>query len=159
MALSQLLEEVYNSAPTAERIYRTISLHGTGIDTINLVQDYVPQTLMGIVFEPCQMRVPPPPKAADGPQSLTLSIGLVDSRAQRIAVAAIESQQEVFLTYREFLKSDRQNPARTPLVMTVTGGTFEGDAVSIEAQYFDMLNLSWPRDRYTADKAPGVKYL
>jgi len=41
----------------------------------------------------------------------------------------------------------------------VVGGECSALSVQVEAQYFDMLNFAWPRERYTVDKAPGTKYL
>lgn len=159
MPISEVLQEVYSSAPTGIRIYNTLHIHGAGITELRLVRDYVPQVLGGVEHEPCQMSVNMPAKAADGPQALRFAIGLIDSRAQRIAHAAIESGQQVFVTYREYLTNDKTTPARTPLTMVVTGGEFDGPLLTVEAQYFDMLNLAYPRERYTVDKAPGVKYI
>ena len=42
--------------------------------------------------------------------------------------------------------------------MTLRGGSAEGITVGIEAGYFDLLNVGWPRFRYTPEFAPGLKY-
>lgn len=161
MSVSDVLREVYASAPSGagSRIINTLHIHGEGFTSLYLAHSYVPEILMGIEFEPCQMTLSTPAKAADGQQSLRFAIGLIDSRAQRIATQAVESGRMVHVTHRQFLAANRNSPARTPLTMVVTGGEFSGTTVSIEAQYFDMLNFAWPRERYTIEKAPGVKYL
>ena len=65
----------------------------------------------------------------------------------------------VYLTYTEYLEADKATPARTPITMVIVGGECSALSVQVEAQYFDMLNFAWPRERYTADKAPGTKHL
>lgn len=159
MALSEIIKVAYTSAPVNSLILRSFQVHGDGIETISLVHDYFEQTLGGVLHEPCQLSYRLPAKDTTGNQKLNFAFGLVDARAQKAIRAAIEANTVVYLTYREFMEDDKVNPARTPIVMTIVGGECEPLSVQVEAQYFDMLNFSWPRERYTADKAPGTKYL
>jgi len=63
------------------------------------------------------------------------------------------------INYRVYLSTDLTAPAKKPYKMIMRGGSFEGVMVQIEAGYFDLLNTSWPRLRYVADFAPGLRYM
>jgi hypothetical protein len=43
--------------------------------------------------------------------------------------------------------------------MTVLSGDMQGSVIQIQAGFFDLLNTAWPRDKYTASFAPGLKYI
>lgn len=159
MALSQILKVAYSSAPTTSLVLRSFTIHGDGITTLRLVHDFSEHVLGGHLHESCQLSYKLPAKDATGNQKLNFAIGLVDARAHRLIKSAIEADTIVYLTYQEFMEDSKDVPARTPLTMVIVGGECSTLSVQVEAQYFDMLNFSWPRERYTADKAPGTKYL
>ena len=100
-----------------------------------------------------------PKKSNVGTQTLTFSIGLVDGEAQRAIEAALEQDEPCALTYRVFTDNDRSAPAQAPYFMTVNGGSMEEDILTIQAGFFDLINVAWPRDRYTSKFAPGLTYL
>lgn len=162
MAISKLLQTVYASAPTDVVIIPTLEIQAPG-ETIRLVHAYEDQQLKvdGVMqtFESCSIQIALPAKDTSGNQTLTFGLGLVDGRAQRIIMDAIDTGQPSYLVYREYLSTDTSAPARTPIRMVISGGQFSGAMVQIEASYFDMLNTAWPRERYTVESAPGVKYL
>ena len=159
MATSELLKVAYASAPADALILRSFRIHGDGTTPLNLVHDFVEHTLGGVLHEPCQISYKLPDKDASGQQKINFAIALVDSRAQKIIQTAIEADSVVYLTYTEYLEADKATPARTPITMVIVGGECSALSVQVEAQYFDMLNFAWPRERYTVDKAPGTKYL
>jgi len=43
--------------------------------------------------------------------------------------------------------------------MVVIDASFSQSAVQVTASYNDIINRAWPRRRYTADFAPGLKYI
>lgn len=100
-----------------------------------------------------------PKKDNAGDQSLTFAIDNVTGEAQSLIDAAIEANERVTLIYRPFLASDKSTPADPPYRMTVLSGSTQGTAVQVQAGFFDLLNTAWPRDRYTATFAPGLRYL
>ncbi|MEE4464090.1 DUF1833 family protein, partial [Azotobacter chroococcum] len=79
--------------------------------------------------------------------------------AQQQIDAALEAEERVTLVYRTYLSSDMSAPAEPPLRMTVMGGTITGTQVQISAGYFDLIGTGWPRDLYTLQFAPGLRYL
>ncbi|TKD32602.1 DUF1833 family protein [Azotobacter chroococcum] len=100
-----------------------------------------------------------PKKGNSGNQTLTFAIDNVSGEAQAKIDAALEAEERVTLIYRTYLSSDLSGPAEPPYYMTVLGGTITGTQVQIDAGYFDAINTGWPRDLYTLQFAPGLRYL
>ena len=99
-----------------------------------------------------------PNKDATGQQTLQFQICNVTGEAQRFIDTCMTSGKTTSVTYREFYADDLSAPATVPIKMTLRGGSAEGITVGIEAGYFDLLNVGWPRFRYTPEFAPGLKY-
>lgn len=100
-----------------------------------------------------------PKKTNTGAQNLNFAIDNITGEAQRKIDEALEAEARVMLTYREFLASDKSAPAQAPYRFVVRGGQMRGTSVQITAGFFDAINTAWPRDLYTLNFAPGVRYL
>jgi hypothetical protein len=100
-----------------------------------------------------------PARGTSGGQTLTFAIDNVTGEAQQKVDAALEAEERIILTYRCYLASDKSAPAEAPYRMTVLDGEINGSTVQVEAGYYDLINAAWPRDRYTTEFAPGLKYL
>jgi len=100
-----------------------------------------------------------PKKTNSGAQNLTFAIDNVTGEAQQQIDAALEAQERVTLMYRTYLASDLSAPAERPLRMSVLGGSIVGTQIQIQAGFFDLINVAWPRDLYTTKFAPALKYL
>ncbi|MGL4517071.1 MAG: DUF1833 family protein [Shewanella sp.] len=94
-----------------------------------------------------------------GAQNLNFAIDNVTGEAQRVIDQALEAEERVILTYREFLASDKSAPAAPPFVFTVLSGRMTGSSVQVTAGFFNAIGTAWPRKLYTTEFAPGVKYL
>lgn len=112
-----------------------------------------------ITFTAAGISVALPKKNNTGAQSLTFAIDNITGEAQQLIDEALEAEERVILTFRAFLASDKSVPADTPYRMTVLSGDMQGTVVQVQAGFFDLLNTAWPRDKYTAAFAPGLKYL
>lgn len=161
--MSAVLSIVYASAPVDEIIIPTIEIPIPGMPTIRVCNGFE-DLMLGVdgvfqLFEASQLEISLPGKNTSGQQSLNFGLGNVSGRVQRAVEQALESGAEIPLIYREYLNSERGAPAKTPYVMVITGGTLQGVDSSFEASYYDLLNTSWPRERYTAETAPGIRYL
>lgn len=159
-----LIERVYASAPSNEVLLRTIEILVAGQDPIRVVAAYEDleatlETSETVTFKAGPFESIDPAKDTRGQQNLTFAIANASGEAQRAVQAAIESGEEVPINYRVFLPSDLTAPAQAPYRMKLRGGSFEGLMVQVEAGYFDLLNFRWPRHIYTADLAPGIRYL
>ncbi len=157
-----VLEVVYASAPAGHAIIPTLEIKTPTQGSIFLCTGFENRQLMvdGVMreFEASSIEISLPAKDSSGNQSLSFSVYAGDGRAQRYIDEALESGQEAMLVYREYLLSDPSQPIRRPISMVVRGGEFQGDIVVLEAGYFDLLNRAWPRERYTAETAPGLRY-
>ena len=112
-----------------------------------------------VVFIASGIDVSLPSRGTSGGQTLSFAIDNVSGEAQQKVDAALEAEERMILTYRCYLASDKSGPAETPYRMTVLDGQIRGPSVQVEAGYYDLINAAWPRDLYTTDFAPGLKYL
>lgn len=161
---SELLSRVYASAPTEFVIIQTLEVAIPGQDPVFVCGgfDDVQATLEDsrqVTFEAGNIVVQLPEIGDDGNQTLTFSVWNIGPRNQMLVEAALESGQPVRIIYREFLNTDLSAPASHPMPFELVGGSFQREVLSLEASYFDILNISWPRERYTSINAPGIKYL
>ena len=159
-----ILAVVYASAPAAEVIIPTLEISHPAIETIRICagfedHDLTLETEETVTFEAAGIEVALPKRDTSGQQSLTFAIDNVTGIAQQRIDTALEQGGQVAITYREYLASDPSAPASVPIRMTLIGGRFQGGVVQLQAAYHDLLNYAWPRERYTADFAPGLKYL
>lgn len=158
-----ILKTVYASAPDDELILITLEIHLAPTVIVRAVQGFENQ-MLGVdgvyrEFTASAISVALPSSNASGQQTLRFSIGGINSLIQRHMDDALESRSPIPMVYREYLESDKSEPARQPYIMTISGIQLEGDEAQIEASYWDILNYAWPRQRYTEETAPGVKYL
>lgn len=112
-----------------------------------------------VTFEAAGIDVALPKKGNSGAQTLTFAIDNITGEAQRKVDQALAADERVTLFSRIFLASDLGAPAEPPYRMTVMGGSMQGTTLQIQAGYFDLINTAWPRDLYTLEFAPGLKYL
>lgn len=112
-----------------------------------------------LTFQASGMAVALPKRGNSGNQTLTFAIDNVTGEAQALIDEALEAEQRVTMTYRSYLASDLTTPAEPPYRMSVLGGEIKSTAVQIQAGFYDLINSGWPRDLYTTEFAPGLKYL
>lgn len=146
-----------------DEIIRSLEVIVFGVDPIRICTGFVDLTLTlenetEAEFIAGPLSIKRPSKNTSGQQLLSLSIANATAEGQEAIEAALESGEEVSVIYREYVASDLSAPASRPYRMTLRGGAFQGIMIQIEAGYFDLLNTQWPRDRYTADRFPGLRY-
>lgn len=162
--MSELINRVYASAGP-ETIIDTIQLDCDVWDEpIRLVMGYEDMALgfgdgTSALFKCAPIQLALPKKDNKGNQSINFAIDNVTGEAQRRIDTAIESESRVMLTFRRYLDSDLTQPAENPFRATILGGTCEKSTVQLEAGFFDLMNIAWPRRLYTSEFAPGLKYL
>lgn len=158
-----ILEVVYASAPTDSKLIHTLEISTPGLEPIRICQGY-DNYLLGVdgqmvPFEAGAIELSLPARNASGQQTLRFGIAGVNERAQREVDRALENGQIVTLVCRTYLESDITAPAERPYVMTLNGGQFEDGQFMADGSYYDLLNTAWPRERYTAETAPGIQWL
>lgn len=100
-----------------------------------------------------------PKRDNSGNQTLTFAIDNVTGQAQQLIDQALDARARISLVFRVFLSTDLSAPAERPYRMTVLNGFMQGASVQLNAGYFDLINLAWPRRKYTLDFAPCLRYI
>ena len=162
--MSTLIERVYASAGS-EVIIDTVVLACPAWDEpLYIVKGYEDMTLGldGVVFKTfmaAPIAIALPKKSNQGNQTLSFAIDNVTGQAQKLIDSALFFSQRITLTFRRYLNVDLTSPSEKPFYATVLGGNVTGTTVQIEAGFADILNFAWPRRLYTADFAPGLRYV
>lgn len=100
-----------------------------------------------------------PKRDNSGNQTLTFAIDNVTGEAQKLIDQALDARAKIGLVFRIFLSTDFSAPAERPYRMTVLNGFMQGTSVQLNAGYFDLINLAWPRRKYTLAFAPCLRYI
>lgn len=100
-----------------------------------------------------------PKRDNSGNQSLSFAIDNVTGEAQQLIDQALDARAKISMVFRVFLSTDLSVPAEAPYRMTVLSGFMEGASVQLQAGYFDLINLAWPRRKYTLAFAPCLRYI
>lgn len=163
--MSQLLEIVYASAPSDEVIIPTLEIKHQAFDApIRTCAGFENQTVTletgeTVTFQASGLDVSLPARNASGQQNLNFAIENVTGIAQNAIDAAMAEGGDIQVIYRTYLSSDLSTPAEPPLKMVLVGAEFEGSSVQVTASYQDIINTAWPRERYTVQFAPGLRYI
>lgn len=100
-----------------------------------------------------------PKRDNSGNQTLTFAIDNVTGDAQKLIDQALEARASIGLVFRIFISSDLTTPAERPYRMKILSGFMHGPSVQLNAGYFDLINLGWPRRKYTLAFAPCLRYI
>lgn len=158
-----ILEQVYASG--GDVLLNTLELScAAWAESILLCDGFEDQACItedgrAVTFIASGIAVALPSRGTSGGQTLAFAIDNVTGEAQQKIDTALEAEERIILTYRCYLASDKSAPAEAPYRMTVLSGQIKGPSVQVEAGYYDLINAAWPRDLYTTDFAPGLKYL
>lgn len=158
-----ILERVFASGGT-EVVIPTLELTCPAWDEpILLCNGYENQTCTTedgrtLTFLASAIAVALPKKNTQGTQTLNFAIDNVTGEAQKLIDKAMDSGERVTLTFRHYVSTDLSEPAEPPFKFVVKEGSMQGPTLNVSAAFFDMINTAWPRNFYTADFAPGIKY-
>lgn len=158
---SSILKQIYASAPTDLALTRllTVEIRLPG-KTLRYVQDYVEHVFGGQLYEPAPVDIGLPNKDASGTQKLRFAIGVLDGAIYRMVQEVLDSNEVIYIVASEWIVGSPDAPANSTPPMPVEGGAISADGkLQVDASYFDLLNLAFPRERYTAENVPGVMYL
>lgn len=162
--MSTVLEQLYASGGS-DVVISTIELTcAAWSDSLLFCEGFEDQTCITedgrtLTFLAAPIRTNDADKDNQGAQTLDFVIDGVLGEAQQHIDAALQGEQEVKMTYRKFLESNRSEPAEAPYRMTILGGEISDGAVQLQAGYFDLIGRAFPRDIYNTQFAPGLKYL
>lgn len=160
MATSQILRQLYAN-PLDEVILPTVEIQLAGGIVIRAVIDQQDHILGGELYEASPITLDLPKRTKGERQRLSFRFAMLDDRYMNQIQDAIESGNVSYVTYSEWLESDKTTPIKRYPTMPILGGTHEpiSGAFSVEASYQDLLDTNALRQRFTAQNAPGVRYL
>jgi len=94
-----------------------------------------------------------------GNQTLAFAVDNTTGEVSQRIDQAIASNARVTAIYRTYLNTNLTAPAENPYVLTVLGGTLQGQEAQLETGYFNMIGVAWPRALYTVNYAPALRYI
>lgn len=112
-----------------------------------------------VEFKACAMDVALPARNDDGTQDLKFALCNVDGKVSTAIRNTINNLSSASLTYRSFISTDLAAPASVPYTLAIKNGSWTATEAQITAGYMNVLDTAWPRNRYTLNGFPGLRYL
>lgn len=165
--MSQILQTVYASAPSNQIPIHTLTLEAPSLPggVLRWVQGSEDES-MGlennggtVLYKALPFGVSLPDKSLRGNQDLQFQLDNITGEALEHVNSVIDAGEKIKVVYRVYLDSDKSAPAEQPIIMTATSMSADYKSVQVIADFHDFLNKAWPSLRYTAEFAPGLKYL
>lgn len=94
-----------------------------------------------------------------GNQTLAFSVDDTLGDASRLIDLAIEANARVTAIYRTYLSGDLSAPAERPYFLTLLSGSVQGQVAQLQTGYYNTIGVAWPRQLYTVNFAPALRYL
>ncbi len=159
-----ILQRVYASAPADQILLPTLEIASSASPSIYTCGGFENHNLTletgeEVEFIASALTVALPPRNASGQQNLNFAVENVTGQAQRFVDEALEAGVSIQVIFRIYLVSDPSSPQEPPLKMVAKTPKFSGPTLQVTASYADIIGRAWPRRRYTAEFAPGLKYM
>jgi hypothetical protein len=94
-----------------------------------------------------------------GNQTLAFAVDNTTGEASRLIDQAIESNSRVTAIYRTYLSGNLLAPAEKPYVLTLLSGEIQGQEAQLQTGFFNMIGVAWPRELYTINYVPALRYV
>jgi hypothetical protein len=94
-----------------------------------------------------------------GNQTLAFAVDNTTGEVSQRVDAAIEAKARVTAIYRTYLSGNLLAPAEKPYVLTLLSGSIQGVEAQLQTGFFNMIGVAWPRELYTVNFAPGLRYI
>lgn len=164
--MSAILAEVNAGANSAlDVIIRTLELTSsawaapvficTGFDDVTAVTE----DARTVTFIAANIDIALAAKNNKGNQTLAFAVDNTTGEVSQRIDQAIAANARVTAVYRTYLNTNLSAPAEKPYVLTVLGGTLQGQEAQLETGYFNMIGVAWPRALYTVNYAPALRYI
>ncbi|EBY2984671.1 DUF1833 domain-containing protein [Escherichia coli] len=127
----------------------------TGYDDITAITESGDR----VTFVACAMDIALPKRNADGTQDLQFAISNIDGVVSTAVRNALDDISSASIIYRHYLSSDLSAPASPPYTLSIKSGHWTAMQVQITAGYLNVLDLAWPRYRYTLNNFPALRYM
>lgn len=149
------LNEIYASGGQMPLV--TLYITNSEIGNLKFILDNQPREIDGDIYEASAFTVQLPERSDNGFQDLNFSICGVNGECYQYVQRALASHTATYLTVSQLHPEDLS--LLYELTLTVTGGQITRERADFTASFCDMLNTEFPKLRYTAYNAPGLKYV
>ena len=149
------LNEIYASGGQLPTI--TLQIDNDEIGQLNFVLGYEDKKIDDVTYRASAFTVQLPERSDSGFTDLSFSICGVNGQCFDYIKRALASHATTFLTLKQWHSETKE--LLYTLTLTVTGGQLSRDQANFTASFCDMLNTEFPKLRYTAFNAPGLKYV
>ncbi|WP_024559573.1 DUF1833 family protein [Franconibacter pulveris 601] len=112
-----------------------------------------------VTFVACGIDIALPARNDDGTQDLKFAISNVTGTVSGAIRDALQNLSGATLTYRLYISTSLSAPVGRPYTLSIKSGYWTATEVQITAGYMNVLDLAWPRYRYTLPAYPGLRYL
>lgn len=158
-----ILEEVYASAPSDKVLIHTIQIDHPAIDSLYFCRAYDDITAATeleseVIFTAAALELQLPQKGVKGREDLVFNLDNVNGEAIQALDEIMEAAGNASITYRSYISTDLSGPQEV-IGLVATSASIDMNAASITATFRDFVNRAWPRNRYTLDGYPGLKYV
>lgn len=159
-----ILARIYASAPADEILLPTLEIACDVRDSIYTCGGFEDQTVTletgeQRTFVASALSVSLPPRNASGQQNLNFAVQNVTGEAQQFVDAALEAGVPIRVIFRIYTLGDLSAPQEPPLKLVAKTPKFQSGTLQVTASYADIIGRAWPRRRYTATFAPGLRYM
>ena len=127
----------------------------TGYDNITAMTE----AGLKVTFIACPMEIALPKRNTDGTQDLQFAICNIDGVVSTAIRNALDDISSATLVYRHYISTDLSAPASPPYTLNVKSGMWTATQAQITAGYLNVLDLAWPRHRYTLNGFPALRYM
>lgn len=169
--MTQLLDELFASAPINATYYLTLEFRHsafTSPNTVRLVQGFKdlnatlednapedPSTL--VTFVASALSIKPPTKGVEGNYDMQVVIDGADGEIVRqLELVAAANREPIKIRFREFISSDLSSPQSTPIEMTLINPQVSASRVTARAVFTDVTNKVFPSIKYTLTTHPAL---
>lgn len=149
------LEEIYASGGQLPLV--TLTIDNEEIGELNFILAYEDKTLDDVLYHASAFTVQLPERSDSGFTDLAFSICGVSGQCYSYVRSALMSHATTYLTLKQWHSETGEVLYQQRL--TVTGGQITRESANFTASFCDMLNTEFPKLRYTAYNAPGLKYV
>lgn len=149
------LEEIYASGGQLPIV--TLDIENDEIGNMHFILAQENRILNDIEYTASAFTVQLPERSDSGFTDLAFSICGVSGQCYAYVRSALMSHVTTYLTLKQWHSETEEVLYQQRL--TVTGGQITRESANFTASFCDMLNTEFPKLRYTAYNAPGLKYV
>lgn len=94
-----------------------------------------------------------------GNQTLAFAVDNTTGEVTQRVDQAIDGNARVTAIYRTYLSGNLTAPAERPYTLSLLSGTIQGVEAQLQTGYFNMIGVAWPREPYTVNEYPALRYV